>query len=907
MNTSKSSFYFLGCAIALIFNLINSGCSHPSAEVKVTNLRCEYLENPLSIDKLHPHLSWQSQTSRRNYRQKAYRVLVASDQEKLTTNEPQPDLWDSGIVEADQSSGIAYEGEPLESSKRYYWQVQVWSDQDEVVTSDIYSWEMGLLHPSDWQGEWICHTLDSTAQPAPMFRKEFTIEKELHSARAYISGLGYYELRMNGEKIGDRLLDPAFTDYEDRALYATYDVTEQLQQGENAIGIVLGNGWYNVQTLAVWDFETAPWRHSPSAIMQVQLEYIDGTTEVIATGTTWKTSAGPLVFNSIYSGEIYDARLEKEGWDKPGYNDTDWQNAIQPEKVVPQLVAQSMPPIRVTRELAPVNITNPQPNIFVADFGQNIAGITSLQISGKAGDTISVKHGEALYPDGMVDLTDIDVYVLRRDSTQDFQKSMYILKGEGEESYEPRFTYYGFQYAEITVPDGYMIKPENIKAKFVHTDVKSAGSFQSSDTLLNQIHESTQWSYLSNLHGYFTDCPQREKNGWTGDANLASDLGIYNYFGINVYKKWLRDLADGQKENGELPVIAPTGGWGYWQEPVWDGAFTNIPMNLYLYYGDQEMIAALYDRMKLHFSFWQEKADHHLIDAGLGDWLAFNTQTPRAFTSSVFHYYECVLLARFAGYLNKPEDVAYYSTLALEIKQAINAAYFKAEECSYANGSQTALSCALYFGIVEKENTACVAEALADKIKANDTRLDVGLLGGKFILNTLSEHGYTDLAYALASSEELPSWGYWVKRGFTTLLENWDPDADQDISLNHIMLGEVDAWFYKYLGGIQADEEAPGFKHILLKPYFAKDLEWVEVSHQSLFGEIKSHWKREGDKISWEIIVPPNTTASVYLPAGAEGQVTVDGSHINGNEVIADDEDKYFNVGSGTYVVKIAE
>lgn len=874
-------------------------CRTTLPEYRVVNLQCLDMQNPQGIDAMHPLLSWQVETTQnKNYHQKQYRIRVATDRDKLLGGTA--DIWDSGVIDSDQSTAVEYAGPQLTSRMTYFWQVEVWNEKGEMAKSGVASWEMGLVSPSDWEAQWIMHSQDSTEKAAPLFRREFKLTQTVRSARVYISGLGYYELHLNGHKIGDRYLDPAFTDYEDRALYATYDVTEMLQSGENAMGVILGNGWYNVQTLAVWDFERAPWRHSPVVLVQLELNYEDGTSEKILSDTSWKTATGPLVFNSIYSGEIYNAQLEKTGWNQPGYDDRQWIAAEDAGKVIPKLEAQSLPPIRVAETFNPVRITHPKAGVYVADFGQNIAGITRLHISGQAGDTVSIRHGEVLNPDGTVDQHDIEIFVKRRDSTQDFQRSIYILKGEGEETYEPRFTYYGFQYAEITVPEGYEIKPENIEALFLHTDVEPAGSFHASDSLLNRIHRSTQYSYLSNLYGYFTDCPQREKNGWTGDANIASDLGLYNYHGINVYKKWLRDLADGQKPSGEIPVIAPTGGWGYWQEPVWDGALTNIPMNLYLYEGDQEMIRTLYDQMKRHFSYWEEKAPEQIVNAGLGDWLSYETQTPRELTSTAYFYHESLLLSRFAALLQRPEDEDFYQKKADTIKAAFNATFFKSDSCTYANGSQTALSCALYFGLVPAEQQACVADHLARLIRANDTRLDVGLLGSKFVLGALSENGYIDLAYELAASDKLPSWGYWVKQGFTTLLENWDPESPQDISVNHIMLGAVDEWFFHYLGGIQPDPQAPGFQHFLLKPYFAPQLEYLEVSHQSPYGRIISNWKRSDRVISWEITIPANSSATIGLPPG---EVTVDGK--GPDKVSGAGNERYLDLGSGTYLVEV--
>jgi alpha-L-rhamnosidase len=490
-----------------IFLFLLIACAPSLASLKPAALKCEYLVNPLGLDTPNPRLSWIVESDQRAQKQSAYQILVADDERLLGANKG--DLWDTGKVASDESLHIAFDGTPLRSAQKCYWKVRVWDkDGNASPYSKPVYWEMGLLHNPDWHGEWIARTEETAYQPSPLFRKEFAVNGRLKRARAYICGLGYSELRLNGKKVSDHELDPGYTRYDRRHLYVTHDITDQLRQGRNAIGIMLGTGWFNEHTKAVWYFDRAPWRQSPRLLFELRLEYQNAKSDNISINDTWKTSTGPITFDSIYGGETYDARKEKPGWDAPGYNESGWN----PVKVVTSpsgiLAAQEHLPIRITQTLKPAKLTNPKPGVFVFDIGQNLTGWAELRVSGPAGTNVRMVYGERLNKDGTVNQADINMHQIKTTPPQPFQTDNYILRGQGNETWHARFCYHGFQYVEVT---GFPGTPalDSLRALFVHSDVPPAGEFACSNELLNRIQKCTRWSYLSNLEGIPTDCPHR--------------------------------------------------------------------------------------------------------------------------------------------------------------------------------------------------------------------------------------------------------------------------------------------------------------------------------------------------------------------------------------------------------------
>ncbi|MGZ8540258.1 MAG: family 78 glycoside hydrolase catalytic domain, partial [Chitinophagaceae bacterium] len=666
-------------------------------------------------------------------------------------------------------------------------------------------------------------------------------------------------------------------------LYVTHDITEQMQNGNNAIGVLLGNGWYNHQSTAVWYFHEAPWRARPAFCMDIRIEYEDGSVETIITDRNWKTSLAPVIFNSIYTAEHYDSRLEQPGWNTIAFNDSAWKNVLYRAAPSQNITAQVLHPIRNVEKIPAQSITRLDDTTYVFNLGRNISGVSEITVKAKTGTTLRLKHGERLYKSGRVDLSNIDVHYRPKDSTDPFQTDILILNGKGEQTFMPRFNYKGFQYVEVTSDKPVELNKKSVSGYFMHSDVPAMGSIRSSNPTIDKIWRATNNSYLSNLFGYPTDCPQREKNGWTGDAHIAIETGLYNFDGISIYEKWMADHRDEQQSNGVLPSIIPTNGWGYeWGNgPDWTSTIAIIPWNIYLFYGDIKVLSDCYENIKRYVDHITELSPTGLTSWGLGDWVPVKSQSPVEFTSSAYYFVDATILANAAKLLGKPADHDKYSKLAFAIKNAVNNKYLDTTTGIYGTGKQTELSVPLYWGLVPGNLKTKLAGHLAKQVEADSNHIDVGLLGTKAILNALSENGYADLAYKVASQETFPSWGWWMKNGATTLYENWPIDAQSDISMNHIMFGEIGAWFYKALGGIKPDPAQPGFKNILLEPNFVKGLDHFEASHEGPYGTIVSSWKRSGTRIIYTVTVPPNSTASLSLVVAKDQKLYENGQLLN--------------------------
>ena len=834
------------------------------------SLRCEYLVDPIGIDAAHPRLTWRLQDDRPGALQTAYAISVGTDSMQLSRGE-KGNAWYSGR-QPSPAQLVSYTGPALQAFTKCYWRVEVWDRQGQRSTSAIASFETGMLDESRWKGAWISDSRNIQLKAAPWFRTTFSTTKKIRSARAYIAAAGLYDLFINGKKIGDHRLDPMYTRFDRRNLYVTYDVTPDLRQGKNAVGVLLGNGWYNHQSTAVWFFHEAPWRSRPSFCLDIRITYEDGSVESISSGKDWKTALSPIIFNSIYTGEHVDHRLDQAGWNTPDFNDSAWKEVIYRPAPSQHIVTAALHPIRNVEEIHPMALNKVNDSTWVFDLGRNIAGVSRIHVNAAAGTVIKSKHGERLYPDGRVDQSNISVHYRPTDDTDPFQTDIFICSGKDGESFMPEFNYKGFQYIEVSVSGGASslreaLDQNSLTAYFMHSDVPPAGEIHSSNPTIDKIWKATNNSYLSNLFGYPTDCPQREKNGWTGDAHIASETGLYSFDGITIYEKWLADHRDEQQANGTLPSIIPTGGWGYeWGNgPDWTSTIAIIPWNIYLFYGDKKLLTDCYDNIRRYVDRVNATSHEGLTSWGLGDWVPVKSVTPVELTSSAYFFVDASILARTAALLGKKEDQKKYMVLAEKIKGAFNAKYLDTVAGLYGTGLQTELSVPLYWGLVPEKMKHKVAANLARRVEADGTHLDVGLLGTKAILNALSENGYADLAYKLASAESFPSWGWWIAHGATTLYENWPIDAKSDISLNHIMFGEIGAWMYKGLGGILPDPAQPGFKNTLLRPHFVTGLDRFTASHDSPYGTIVSSWKTEDHVIVYTATIPPNATATVTL------------------------------------------
>lgn len=832
-------------------------------EGQCTNLKCEHLVNPIGIDATSPRLHWQMNDSREGALQTAYQVIVGTDSLEVTSGKG--NVWETGKVSGSEML-ITYAGKPLQPFAKYYWTVVLWDkDLQKLAPATVATFETGMMQISNWKGEWISDSKDINLKPAPYFRKQFQPSGKVKSARVYIAAAGLYELSINGQRVGDHRLDPMYTRFDRRTLYVTYDVTSLINAPTVALGVLLGNGWYNHQSTAVWYFDQAPWRDRPKFCLDLRITYQDGREEIIKSGTDWKTSLSPIIFNSIYTAEHHDTRLSQPGWDKPGFDDSKWKNAIPVNAPSKNIVAQQLHPIRFVEEIAPVGTLMYSSQHYVYNLGRNISGISQISVKGEKGTEIRLKHGERLKQDGLVDQSNIDVHYRPTDDKDPFQTDIYILNGDGEETFWPHFNYKGFQYVEVT--SNKPIEITKMTGFFMHSDVLPIGNVTSSNDVLNKIWKATNVSYLSNLQGYPTDCPQREKNGWTGDAHIASETGLYNFDGITVYEKWLADHRDEQQPNGVLPAIIPTSGWGYtWANgPDWTSTIAIIPWNVYLFYGDSKLLADNYEALKRYVDHITDLSPNGITDWGLGDWVPVKSVTPKELTSSIYYFVDTDILAKAAKLFGKDDDYQKYSSLAKKITDAINKKYLNRETGIYGQGLQTELSAPLFWGIVPENLKDKVAKNLANRVIADGKHLDVGLLGTKTILNALSENGYADLAYEVAAQQDFPSWGWWIVNGATSLYENWPIDAKSDISLNHIMFGEIGAWYYKALGGLKPDVAQPGFKNIMLEPHFVKGLNSFQTTHKGPYGEIQSNWKRDGKKVIYQVVIPANSMATVKL------------------------------------------
>lgn len=852
----------LGLILTAMIGLVtaNDACGQDSL---IYGMRCEHLENPIGLDAEKPRFSWMlpdgviSQTHRA--------IVVGTD--SLSVIQGIGDAWESGYVESDKVIS-EYAGSPLAPYTRYWWKVSAKDDKGEIFDSPVAFFETGLMNMSEWNGWWITDTKNLELRPSGAFRKDFNIHGKVVSARAYIAAAGLFELYVNGQKVGNERLEPDFTRFDRRILYLTKDVTRLIKEGNNAVGILMGNGWYNHQSVAVWDYETAPWRHRPSFCLDLRVTYEDGTVQTVISDKTWKTHLSEIVFNNIYTAEQIDNRLAVKGWSEPGFDDSDWNGVkltVSPAKII---TAQQTRPVRDVDTLKAVSVTRLTEQKYVFDFGQNISGVTELKVRGDNGTVIRLKHGEFLDKEGHVSTENIDYFYHSDTLTEPFATDIFTLNGDGEETFRQHFGYKGFRYVEVSSDRPLELDENNLVAYFVHSDIPVRGHINTSNETINKLWKASCYSYLSNLVGYPTDCPQREKNGWTGDTNAAMDLGLYNYDPITVYEKWMDDHKDAQLPNGVYPNIIPSPGWGYdWANGTdWTSTNIAVPWRIWLFYGDDHLLKSMYSNMKAYMGYIERTYPDGLTDWGLGDWIPVRSTSSVELTSSIYYYEDARMMAKIAGITGHGEDAMHYHELAERIKKRINGKYLNISTGIYASGTQTELAMPLFWNIVPEAYRQKVADNLAENVRKNG--LDVGLLGSKAILGALSDNGYLDLAFNLASSSEYPSWGYWLKNGGTTFYENWDLTKIKDLSLNHMMFGEINAWFYKSLAGITPDEGNPGFYRFNVKPGFAKGLDGLEASFMSPNGEIRSGWKKKGGKLLYSLTVPSNTTAHLTLPDG---------------------------------------
>ena len=870
----------------------------------VTGLRVEYLTNPLGIDAARPRLSWRMTSAERNTVQSAYQVQV-------TRGGRGRPVWDSGRIQADSSVFVAYAGPALESRARYVWRVRVWDGKGRASAWSAPAWwEMGLLQPSEWTAAWIgSSATDSSGGPAPLFRRAFHLKGAVASARLYATSHGLYELYLNGERVSDWLFTPGWTSYNRRLQYQTYDVTALLRAGDNAIGAILGDGWYRGQL--GFSGGRAIYGKQLGLFAQLEVRYADGSSERFITDSAWKTSSGPIVASDIYGGETYDARQEKAGWASAGFDDRSWRMATRLPSPDSRLLAPESPPVRRVRELRPVAIRRTASGELVYDLGQNFTGWARLKVHGRAGTTVTLRFAEVLDKDG-------NLYTenLRRAA----QTDRYTLKGSGDEVYEPHFTFHGFRYVGVSGLPG-AADTSTITGVVVSSDLAQAGTFETSDSLLNRLQQNIVWGQRSNFLDVPTDCPQRdERLGWTGDAQVFAPTAAFNLDVAGFFAKWLGDVAADQDKSGALPWVIPdvlgadsanasgTAGWS--------DAAVIVPWTMYVAYGDRALLARQYESMRAWVEFEHRRAGPGLIwrpGWQFGDWLALHSDDPSypgattstEFIATVYFAHSTDIVARAARALGKHDDADRYDALFRDIRAAFDREFVSASG-RVGENTQTAYALAIAFGLLPDSLVSVAADRLATDVRRRSMHLTTGFLGTPQLLPVLSATGHLDVAYGLLLQKTYPSWLYPITRGATTMWERWDgirPDSTfEDAgmnSFNHYAFGAVGDWMYRTIAGIRLDEMAPGAKHVWIAPRPGGGLTRAKASLETPYGPLVSSWRLEDRRFVLDVTIPPNTTADVSLVNTTPDRVREDGRAVGGAR--QNGQDVVVTVGSGTY------
>ena len=904
------------CTI-LCMMILSAACGK-QAVVNVSDLRCEMLTNPVGIDQAAPRLSWEISGDERGIQQTAYRILVASSLEQLNAGEG--NLWDSQKVKSNASANVPYGGKALESRNTCYWKVMVTTNRGSSAWSEPASWSMGLLEPADWQAQWT--GLDqsfkgdvvdqrNTRLAARYFRKEFDASQKPVKATMYISGLGFYKLYINGRNIGDQEFAPTPTDYSKVVKYNTFDVTDELIQGKNALAVTLGNGrYFSMRQPGVRHFGF------PKLILQLELTYSDGSTQTVVSDDSWKVTAdGPIRANNEFDGEEYDATMEIPGWNTTSFDDSKWLQAELVQAPGGKLEAQLNRNMKVMETIRPVAITQPKPGMYILDMGQNMVGRVAMKVRGKAdtGDRVKLRFAEVLQDDGTLYLANIrgalvtDVFTLNGYNTV----------------FEPVFTYHGFRFVEIT---GFPGTPavEDFEGKVVYDEMEVTGQFETSNETLNQIYKNAYWGIRGNYRGMPTDCPQRdERMGWLGDRAVGSHGESFIFGNNNLYAKWLDDIAQAQREDGSIPDVAPNYWSIYSDNMTWPGAFLIIANMLYEQYGNREPIVKHYDSMKKWMTYMREKymKDNIMTKDTYGDWCMppelpelIHSKDPArktdaAVLGTTFYYRMLFLLERFANLLNHPADAKAFADEAAVVKNAYNDKYFDKGTSQYSNNTVTANLLSLCYGMVPDGYADQVFQNIVDKTeKEFDGHVSTGLVGIQWLMRGLSDRGRADLAFRIATNRDYPSWGFMIEHGATTIWELWNGNtADPAMnSHNHVMLlGDLIVWFYEYLAGIQNASGSVAFEKIVMRPYPVEGLDYVKASYHSMHGLIKSAWQKDGNAFQWEITVPANTAATVYIPATGKAQVTESGQKASSAKGVKflrmEGEYAVYQVGSGSY------
>ncbi len=880
--------------IIILFSLIIALCPSFARGIEVTKMTCELSEAPLTIDTEHPRFGWQMQSKVNGTRQSAYTIELYN-----VDNGRNELVWTSGKVISNKSQLVPYSGsKKLERTTKYVWRVMVW-DENNKPSSWSRKAEFRLAPSAAFlNAKWIgfisrekanlpsgrhFHStvlkkpenkalwaaIDSASSKSVYLRRSFNADKKVTQATAYVCGLGHYEFSLNGKKVGDGEFTPLISDYDKTVYYNVYDVTANLRKGGNAIGILLGNGFYNVQGGGRYrklQISFGP----PTLFFKLVVSYADGTTKEILSGADWKYSFSPIIFNSIYGGEDYNACLEQKGWNKSGFNDSRWLPVVVQGAPKGELRPQQAPSVKIMEHYG-VKSVNKLSDKYVLDMGQNLSGFPEITVNGKRGTTIRLTVGESLNPDGTVS----------QKNTGSKHYYEYTLKGEGDEYWHPRFSYYGFRYIQV---EGARLNDDKVNSNlpllkkiqscFVYNSAEEVGEFNSSNKIFNDAHRIICMAMRSNMQGVFTDCPHREKLGWLEETHLNGPGLFFNYNLTKFIPKVMQDMCDAQHSNGLVPSVAPeyVEFEGDFQDsPEWGSASVILPWMYYDYYGDNSLIIKYYPTMKRYVDYLTSRAENHIVSHGLGDWYdydgkkaGFSRNTPIPLVGTAHYLWDIQLLSKAAAMVGNKEDEAYYADLAKEVKKAYNDKFFNAATRQYGNGSQCSNALPLFLDIVEPQYKADVLANLVKDIKAHGNRLTTGDVGNRYLFQTLARNGLNDVMYQMNNHEDAPGYGFQVKFGATTLTEQWDPR--EGTSWNHFMMGQIDEWFYAWLAGIQPVPSEPGFQKLVIAPQVVGDLKHVSASYNTLYGKVAVNWKVENGVFTMNVEVPVNCSATIILP-----------------------------------------
>jgi len=887
----------------------------------VKDLTVDHKSNPIGLENSKPEFSWKINSMENNVMQTAYLIRVAKN-EKFSSSDI---IWQSGKIASDESILQQYKGPDLKSGQRYFWQVKIWDNKGkESKWSNVAFWEMGLLSKADWKAKWIEMGGDTLRYShSPHFRKEFTLSKTVANARIYVTSHGFYELQLNGKKVGDQVLTPGWTSYSKRLQYQVYDVTGMLLNGNNAVGAVLGDGWYR-GTLA-WGNNWAIYGKRLGLLLQLKVTYTDGSETMITSDETWKASNdGAIRMNDIYNGETYDATNKLTGWNNPGYDDKKWESVKTGNYNNANLIASEGAPVRKIQEIKPIKIFKTPKGSLIVDMGQNMVGWLRLKVSGKKGTVVTLRHAEVL--DKFGEFYTENLRVAKCQLT-------YTLSGDGEEIYEPRFTFMGFRFVEVTGFPG-ELTADNLTGVVVHSDMAVTGSYECSNPLVNQLQHNIQWGQKGNFVDVPTDCPQRdERLGWTCDSQAFCRTAAYNMDVSSFYTKWLKDIAADQKPGGEVHDIIPDilnkqGSVSTQPSAGWGDVSVIAPWTMYMVYGDIHFLENQYQSMKAWVEYIRKKAGDSYIWKGgskYGDWLFYHPPvnnhtepdgyTEHDFIATAFYAYSAGILADAAKILGKSEDAKMYSDLFNNIKEVfINEYVTKAGRVGTC--SQTSYVLALKFNLLPDNLRGKAAEFLVSDIKSRNNHLSTGFLGTPYLCHVLSDNWFTDVAYDLLLQESYPSWLYPVKMGATTIWERWDGEKTDSTfqdpgmnSFNHYAYGAIGDWMYRVSAGIET--MGPGYRHIIIQPHPTKKLTFSRASFESSYGTIASGWERKEGKILIKVRIPANTTATIILPAASQDKVMESGKTLPQNVYLKDfkvaDNKVTMQAGSGDYTFEIVE